>query len=273
MRKLIFILGFLVLSVFSITISLKVAARVENADQEMQEDEPDLPGSSKMDKEDFLRLRADHTATLQGMDTAKTDSRAKSIEQMEQGERARDQRRAALNQPLAPMWIPLGPAPIPISATTSNSGRVSAIAVHPTNPNIVYVGTAQGGLYRSVNGGGTWTPLLDGALTLAIGAVAIAPSDPSTIFVGTGESSLCSSGCYIGVGLYRITNADSNPVVSPVLNKDAANNDVFTGRAVSEIIVHPTDPNILFTTTTSGIAGIGASTTGLTLPAAGLYRT
>ncbi|HEX8368114.1 MAG TPA: VCBS repeat-containing protein [Pyrinomonadaceae bacterium] len=273
MRKLIFILGFLVLSVFSITISLKVAARVENADQEMQEDEPDLPGGAKIDKEEFLRLRAEHVSTLQGMDSARPDSRAKSIAQMEQGERALAQRRAALNQPLGSMWLPLGPAPIPVNATTSNSGRVSAIAVHPTNPNIVYVGTAQGGLYRSVNGGETWTPLLDGALTLAIGAVAISPSDPSTVFVGTGESTLCSSGCFIGVGLYRITNADSNPVVSPVLNRDASGSDVFTGRAVSEIIVHPTNPNILFTTTTSGIAGIGASTTGLTLPAAGLYRT
>ena len=277
MRKLMFVLGFLALCVFSVTIGLKVAARSENEGREMeeqeQENEPDLPSGASINKEEYLRLRADHVATLQGMDTARPDSRAKSVEQMEQSERALARRRAELNQPLAPMWQPLGPAPIPISATTSNSGRVSAIAVHPTNPDILYVGTAQGGLYRSVNGGTTWTPLMDGALTLAIGAVAISPSDPTTIFVGTGESTLCGSGCFIGVGLYRITNADSNPVVSPILNKDATGADVFTGRAVSEIIVHPTDPNILFTATTSGVAGIGASTTGLALPNAGIYRT
>jgi hypothetical protein len=268
-----FILGFLLLSVFSITVSLKVAARVESEEQENEEHEADLPSGVAINKEEYLRLRAEHMATLQGLDTARPDSRARAIEQMQQSERALSERRAELNQPLVSMWQPLGPAPIPISASTSNSGRVSAIAVHPTNPNIVYVGTAQGGLYRSVNGGTTWTPLLDGALTLAIGAVAISPTDPSTIFVGTGEAGFCTSGCYMGVGIYRITNADSNPVLSPILNRDAMGSDVFTGRAVSEIIMHPTDPNILFATTTSGIAGIGATVTGLTLPSAGLYRT
>ncbi len=70
-------------------------------------------------------------------------------------------------------------------------------------------GTAQGGLYRTLDGGTTWTPLMDSAMSLAIGAVAIAPSDPTTVFVGTGESTLCGSGCFIGVGLYRINNANS----------------------------------------------------------------
>ena len=261
------------LSVFSITISLKVTASVENGAQQSEEEEADLPSGVSMDKGEYKRLRSEHVDMLQGMDSARPDSRARSIEQMIEGEKARDERRAALNQPLGAMWLPLGPAPIPVSATTSNSGRVSAIAVHPTNPNIVYVGTAQGGLYRSVNGGATWTPLLDGALTLAIGAVAISPTDPSTVFVGTGEAGLCGSGCYMGVGIYRITNADTNPVLSPILNRDAAGADVFTGRAVSEIIVHPTNPNILFAATTSGVAGIGSTTTGLALPSAGLYRT
>jgi hypothetical protein len=280
MRKLVFILGFLALCVFSVTVGMKVMAsnqsgneERESEQREMEEHDADLPAGASVDKEEYLRMRGEYFATLQGLDTAKPDSRPKALREMEESERNLAQRRAELNQPLATLWQPLGPAPIPISATTSYSGRVSAIAVHPTNPNIVYVGTAQGGLYRSVDGGGTWTPLLDRALTLAIGAVAISPSNPSTIFVGTGESTLCGSGCFIGVGLYRITNADSVPVVSDILNKDASGNDVFTGRAVSEIIVHPTDPNILFTATTSGIAGIGATTTGLTLPNAGIYRT
>ncbi len=56
------------------------------------------------------------------------------------------------------------------------------------------------------------------------------------------------------------------------INKDASNADVFTGRAVSEIIVSPTDPNIVFAATTSGIAGIGNNAQGLTLPNAGVYR-
>src|SRR5437870_5496186 len=130
----------------------------------------------------------------------------------------------------ATSWTAIGPAPIPNGqtdgVTTAVSGRVTAIAVHPTNPNTAYVGTAQGGLYRTLDGGTTWTALLDTATpgttggSLAIGAVAIAPSQPSTVFVGTGESNL-SLDSFFGAGLYRITNADTTPpapgsVSSPV---------------------------------------------------------
>ena len=58
-------------------------------------------------------------------------------------------------------WTALGPSPIPNGQTYGPkevpvSGRVSAIAVDPKDPNIVYVGGAQGGVYRSRNGGKTW---------------------------------------------------------------------------------------------------------------------
>src|SRR5205814_6167649 len=120
--------------------------------------------------------------------------------------------------PSGPAWTALGPAPIPLGQTFGGvevpvSGRISAIAVHPTNPSIVYVGAAQGGVYRSLDGGATWTPLMDNALTLAIGAIAIDPLNPSTVFVGTGEGDR-SLDSFFGVGLYRIDNADTNPVLS-----------------------------------------------------------
>ena len=241
---------------------------------DIDENDPDLPLGMKIDKLDYLRLRNEQIGYLRGWDTAKKDSRADAIRQMENEERIQAARLApgsltTVNR----SWRPLGPAPIPVNASTSYSGRTTAIAVHPSNANIVYAGTAQGGLYRSLNGGTTWTPLMDSALSLAIGAVTISPSDPTTVWVGTGEAGLCGSGCFIGVGLYKITNADTNPVLSGPYNKDASNNDVFSGRAVSRIVAHPTDPNSLFITTTSGIAGIGSNTTGLILPLAGLYRT
>ncbi|MEP6704907.1 MAG: hypothetical protein ABJB34_08885, partial [Acidobacteriota bacterium] len=181
-------------------------------EKEFDDDDPDMPASMKIaSKEEYFRLRGEQMDLLRGFDTAKPDSRINAIRKMEDAERALAARRELLEAPAVQQWRPIGPAPLPINATAFNSGRVSAIAVHPTNPNIAYVGTAQGGLYRTLDGGATWTPLMDSALTLAIGAVAIAPSDPTTVFVGTGEASLCSSGCFIGVGLYRITNADTTP--------------------------------------------------------------
>ncbi|MBZ5508599.1 MAG: Ig-like domain repeat protein [Acidobacteriia bacterium] len=179
---------------------------------------------------------------------------------------------------LAP-WTPLGPAPIPNGQTTAVSqavsGRVTVIAVHPTNADIVYVGTAQGGLYRSLNGGTSWTPLMDSALSLAIGSIAIDPLDPTTLVVGTGEGNL-SADSFFGVGVYVIKNADTTPQLLGPFNKDGGNNDIFTGRAITRVLVSPTDDNIVFVATTSGIGGIGAdsipSVITANLPSRGLYR-
>lgn len=239
------------------------------------ESEPDLPVSSvKIDKAEYKRLRSEQIAMWRGLDTAKQGSRSRAVRDMERGERDRNARRAASGERPSGVerWHSLGPAPIPISETTSYSGRVVALAVHPTNPMIVYAGAAQGGVYRSGNGGASWTPLLDDALTLSVGSIAIAPSDPSTVFIGTGETSF-SSDSFFGVGIYRITNADTSPVISGPLNKNAVGADVFTGRGISEIIVHPTDPNRLIVTSAQGTAGIGGSIGGATLPDAGVYRT
>jgi hypothetical protein len=168
-------------------------------------------------------------------------------------------------------WTEIGPNPIPngqvqAGTRTPVSGRTIAIAVHPTNPNLVYVGTAQGGLYRTTDGGTTWTTMMDNALSLAIGAVAIAPSQPDTIYVGTGEHNF-SADSFFGVGVYRIDNAST---ASPTLSGPFGSAN-FTGRGISKIIVHPTNPATIFVASTSGVGGlINAATS--PLPNRGVYR-
>ena len=66
------------------------------------------------------------------------------------------------------------------------SGRVTAIDVELKNPDVMYVGTASGGLWKSTSGGIKWDPIFDKELTASIGAVAIQQSNPSVIWVGTG---------------------------------------------------------------------------------------
>ena len=236
-------------------------------------DDPDMYEAGEegeMDKALYMQLRSEHIALLRGLDTMEQGSRSRAIRDMERSESLM---RGSGGRPQA-AWLALGPAPIPNGQTTSRtdpvSGRISAIAVDPTDPNIVYAGAAQGGLYRSTNGGSTWVPLLDNALSLAIGAIAISPSNPTTIFVGTGESSFSADG-FFGVGIYRITNATTSPVISGPLNAGSVGGDVFTGRAISEIIVHPTDANTLFASTTTGTCGNGGCT-GQPLPGLGIYR-
>jgi photosystem II stability/assembly factor-like uncharacterized protein len=66
-------------------------------------------------------------------------------------------------------------------------GRVAAVAGVPGNPNIIYVGAAGGGVWKTTDGGITWRAISDGMPTASIGAIALAPQNPNWIWVGTGE--------------------------------------------------------------------------------------
>ena len=114
--------------------------------------------------------------------------------------------------PLKATWDFLGPAPLDVSKgaqSTPNmsptSGRTSAIAVDPTNSNIVYVGTAMGGVWKSIDNGKSWKPLMDNQPSLAVGSIAIDPASPSIVYVGTGEPAY--RGGYGGRGLYKSTDS------------------------------------------------------------------
>jgi hypothetical protein len=65
------------------------------------------------------------------------------------------------------------------------SGRVTAIDVVLNNPDIMYAGTASGGLWKSTSGGIKWEPIFEKEVTASIGSVAIQQSNPSVIWVGT----------------------------------------------------------------------------------------
>lgn len=86
-------------------------------------------------------------------------------------------------------------------------GRVRGIAVDPTNPDIVYIGAASGGLWKSIDGGTNWQNLSDNFACNTFGAIAIDPNNPNVVYAGTGE--VVASGVYNiydGRGLYKSTN-------------------------------------------------------------------
>ena len=219
--------------------------------------DPDLPPFGQdMDKLAFMRARNDYIALLRGMPHfMRYDPRVKALRELEQQERELPQIDPAF-------WTQLGPAPIPNGQTnppqSAVSGRTISIAVDPGNENLVYVGTAQGGVYRSSDGGASWTPIFDNAFSLAVGALALAPSDPSILYVGTGEPN-GSADSFFGVGLYRINNAsttaDLTGPIDPPVTTGIPGTTAFTGRAISEILVHPTNPDVIFVSTYTGTGG------------------
>src|SRR5262245_58153571 len=93
-------------------------------------------------------------------------------------------------------WRSIGPAMF--------AGRVADVAGVPGKPDILYVGAASSGLYKSINGGITFDPVFDDGNTLSIGAIAVQPDNPDVVYVGTGEGAVRNSISF-GDGIYKTT--------------------------------------------------------------------
>lgn len=111
------------------------------------------------------------------------------------------------------------------------SGRVTAIDVVHSNPDIMFVGTASGGLWKSTSGGIKWEPVFDNQVTASIGAVAIQQSNPSVIWVGTGEGNPRNS-LNGGYGIYKSLDG----------GKTWKSMGLEKTRHIHRVIIDPTDP-------------------------------
>src|SRR5262245_63533335 len=84
----------------------------------------------------------------------------------------------------------------------SRGGRVTTVTGVPSQPRTFYMGVASGGLFRTTDGGTTWTPIADGKIPLgSMGSVAVADSDPNAIYLGTGSDDVRSN-VSTGRGIY-----------------------------------------------------------------------
>src|SRR5690348_3040680 len=110
------------------------------------------------------------------------------------------------------------------------SGRLLAVAFDPTNSHIIYVGSAQGGIWKTTDGGQHWKPLSDFEPSLAINTIAIDSKNPNIIFAGTGEDNLsCDS--YQGQGILRSTDGGNSWTV--------LGRSLFAGTGIGNILLDP----------------------------------
>jgi photosystem II stability/assembly factor-like uncharacterized protein len=115
----------------------------------------------------------------------------------------------------------------------SMSGRVASIDAVESNPDIVYVGAATGGVWKSTDGAFSFTPVFDDQPVAAIGAVAVFQPSPEIVWVGTGEGNVRNS-MSVGNGLYKSTDGGAT---WQHLGLDKT-------ERIHRIVLHPTDPNI-----------------------------
>lgn len=124
-------------------------------------------------------------------------------------------------------WRSIGPAIF--------AGRVTDVEGIPGNPKIVYVASASGGLWKTVNGGITWQPIFERQGTISLGDLAIDPRNPEVIWAGTGEGNPRNSVSF-GDGVYR--SNDGGQTWQHLGLKDT--------RHISRILIHPHNSDIVF---------------------------
>ncbi|HEV2688375.1 MAG TPA: hypothetical protein VGV35_07465, partial [Bryobacteraceae bacterium] len=141
-------------------------------------------------------------------------------------------------------WTSIGPKPTDLGSTYVTAGRVNALAIDPRDNNVVYAGGAEGGVWKTTDGGANWTPLTDDQNSLANGAIAIDPSNPDTVYVGTGEENFAIDS-YYGAGILKSTDAGATWTNLA--------GDTFLRATISRIAIHPTNTQTLLLSASSGI--------------------
>jgi len=114
-------------------------------------------------------------------------------------------------------------------------GRTRAAAGVPGQPNVFYIGVADGGVWKSDDYGRTWLPIFDSQATQSIGAIAVAPSDPNIVYAASGEG-LRRPDLSVGDGIYRSSDA----------GKSWAHLGLNDAQQIPALAVDPRDPNRLF---------------------------
>ena len=137
-----------------------------------------------------------------------------------------------INQSSDPLLAPfrfrsIGPA--------SMGGRVDDIAVAETDPNIIYVGYAVGGVFKSENNGTTWEPVFDEYPTASIGDIAIHPANPNVVYVGTGEPNNRQTSSF-GDGIYKTTDG----------GRTFQNVGLRETQTIARIVIDPRSPDTLY---------------------------
>ncbi len=138
-------------------------------------------------------------------------------------------------------WSPMGAFTVP---SGGGAGRISCVRFNPNNPNIIFAGAPAGGLWKSINGGTSWTTNTDDIPSLGVNDIAIDPVNTNVMYLATGD--VDASDTY-GVGVLKSVNG------GVTWNITGLSWNTIQGRNVSRIIINPNNNNMLFAGTSVGV--------------------
>jgi photosystem II stability/assembly factor-like uncharacterized protein len=148
--------------------------------------------------------------------------------------------------PMPNLWTQLGPSD---AVSGTNLGRVNSIKFDPGNSAVLYLGSPDGGVWKSVDGGLAWKPLFDSQPTLSVGDVAISFSHSNVLYVSTsdpfGYGTPFWGGTY-SVGVMKSTDGGTS------WTSTGLTSSVAEHRVIRRLVIHPTDDNILLAATSDG---------------------
>jgi PKD repeat protein/photosystem II stability/assembly factor-like uncharacterized protein len=139
-------------------------------------------------------------------------------------------------------WTSMGAAALPTNG--GGAGRVNCITFHPTNPNIFFVGAPAGGLWKTTDGGSTWSTNTDNLPSLGVNAIAIDATNTNIMYIGTGD--IESSDTY-GIGVLKSTDAGTTWSITGLSWTTSL------ARNVARILINPNDHNMIFAGTNNGV--------------------
>src|SRR5262245_32745829 len=168
-----------------------------------------------------------------------------------QGQGGTDQQTRTINQSQDPLlasfrFRSIGPA--------SMGGRIDDIAVAESDPSIIYVGFAVGGVFKSENNGTTFEPVFDTYGTASIGDIAIHPTNPSIVYVGTGEANNRQTSSF-GDGIYKTTDG----------GKTFTHVGLRETQTIARIVIDPKSPDTVYVASPGHLFGPN--------PDRGIYKT
>lgn len=177
------------------------------------------------------------------------------------GIREREERRSGIRAQ-AENWISNGPISTNFSTLHGEGvGRIDRLAFHPNLANTIWAGSPFGGLFKTTDGGANWHPISSFVASLGVSGIAVNYNNPNIIYVLSGDGD-SNGGCFDGGyclpfgelrsasnGVYKTVNGGESWTKLPDF-PDVTNSTIYQGR---NLIIHPTDPTILFAATSRGL--------------------